>query len=103
MSKARANRVCGWARPGLAGTIALVTLLSATSSSPRAADEARRIMEEAQKRSTSKSERYEGLLQSFDPKGKNSEKRWTLERLGSYGHSKSVIRFTWPIWNCQKA
>ena len=51
---------------------------------------------EAQKRSTSQSERYEGLLLSFDANGKQSEKRWTLERLGSYGQSKSVIRFTTP-------
>jgi hypothetical protein len=70
--------------------------LLVTSSMPQAADEARRIMEEAQRRSTSKSERYEGLLQSFDANGKNSEKRWILERLGAYGKSKSVIRFTSP-------
>ena len=64
--------------------------------SPRAADGARQIVEEAQKRSESKSERYEGLLQSFDKSGKPTEKGWTFERLGSHGQSKSVIRFTTP-------
>ena len=62
----------------------------------RAADNARQIVEEAQKRSESQSERYEGLLQSFDKSGKPTEKRWTFERLGSHGQSKSVIRFTTP-------
>ena len=40
----------------------------------RAADSARQIVEEAQKRSEAKSERYEGLLQSFDKSGKPTEK-----------------------------
>jgi Outer membrane lipoprotein-sorting protein len=63
---------------------------------PVRADEVRRIVEEAQKRTDSKSQRYEGLLQSFDPNGKTSEKRWTFERVGAHGQSKSVIRFTAP-------
>jgi hypothetical protein len=53
-------------------------------------------VEESQKRSTSQSERYEGLLQSFDSGGKATEKRWTFERLGANGQSKAVIRFTAP-------
>jgi outer membrane lipoprotein-sorting protein len=61
-----------------------------------AADDALQIVAEAQKRSASKSERYEGLLQSFNAGGKTTEKRWTLERLGAFGESKSVIRFTSP-------
>src|SRR5262249_12142022 len=64
---------------------------------PRAAtDSAREIIAEAQHRSASVSERYEGLLQSFDAQDKTSEKRWTIERLGSSGDSKSVIRFLSP-------
>ena len=61
-----------------------------------AADDARRIMDEVQKRSESQSQRYEGLLQSFGSEGKTSEKRWTFERLGSHGRSKAIIRFTAP-------
>jgi hypothetical protein len=61
-----------------------------------ASDNPREIVAEAQRRSASMSERYEGLLESFDGTDKSSEKRWTMERLGSYGQSKSVIRFTAP-------
>jgi outer membrane lipoprotein-sorting protein len=62
-----------------------------------ATDSARQIMVEAQRRSESKSERYEGLLQTFeDTNAKSSEKKWILERLGSFGQSKSVIRFLAP-------
>ena len=61
-----------------------------------AADNARQIVDEAQKRTEVTSQRYEGLLQVFDAKGKISDKRWTMERLGSHGQSKAVLRFTVP-------
>jgi hypothetical protein len=61
-----------------------------------AADNARQIVEEAQKRTDAKSQRYEGLLQVFDAKGKISDKRWNIERLGAHGDSKAVLRFTAP-------
>src|SRR5438093_7413314 len=61
-----------------------------------AADNARQIVDEAQRRTDAKSQRYEGLLQVFDPKGKISDKRWTLERLGSHGQSRVVLRFLAP-------
>ena len=61
-----------------------------------AADNARELVAEAQRRTTSRSERYQGLLQSFKNGGKTSEKRWTFERLGSHGNSKSTIRFSAP-------
>jgi outer membrane lipoprotein-sorting protein len=61
-----------------------------------AADDARQIVAEAQRRTDARSERYEGLLQVFDAKGKVSDKRWTFDRLGSHGHSKAVLRFTAP-------
>src|SRR4051812_33067252 len=73
--------------------LALRVLAAATVS---AADNARQIVEEAQRRTNAKSQRYEGLLQVFDPKGKVSDKRWTLERLGSHGDSRVVLRFTVP-------
>jgi outer membrane lipoprotein-sorting protein len=62
----------------------------------RAADDARTIVEEAQRRTTAASQRYEGLLQVFDAKGKVADKRWTFDRLGSHGQSKAVLRFTSP-------
>jgi outer membrane lipoprotein-sorting protein len=76
------------------GLLILVAALSAQNA--RAADDARQIVEEAQRRSDAKSQRYEGVLQVFDAKGKVSDKRWTLERLGSHGNSRMVLRFTAP-------
>lgn len=74
-----------------------------TASSPiwggrvaRAADDARQIVLEAERRSDTKSQRYEGVLQVFDAVGRISDKRWTLERLGSHGTSRMVLRFTSP-------
>ncbi len=61
-----------------------------------AADHARQIVDEAQKRTDAKSQRYEGWLQVFDGKGKTSDKRWSIDRLGAHGDSKSVLRFTAP-------
>jgi hypothetical protein len=61
-----------------------------------ATDNARTIVEEAQRRTDAQSQRYEGLLQVFDAKGKVTDKRWTFERLGSHGASKAVLRFTAP-------
>jgi len=61
-----------------------------------AADNPRMIVEEAERRTDATSERYEGLLQVFDSKGKIADKRWVFERLGSHGRSKAVLRFTAP-------
>lgn len=76
----------------MTGCVACVYALT----SVRAADTARDIMAETQKRTEAKSERYEGMLQVFDSKGATSDKRWTFERLGSHGQSKAVLRFTAP-------
>ena len=73
-----------------------VLLLTLALATPRAADNARQIVEEAQRRTDAKSQRYQGLLQVFDSKGKITDKRWTFERLGSHGDSKAVLRFTAP-------
>jgi outer membrane lipoprotein-sorting protein len=58
--------------------------------------DARQVVQEAQKRTVAKSQRYEGLLQTFEAKGKTSEKKWIYERIGSHGQSKVLIRFTEP-------
>jgi outer membrane lipoprotein-sorting protein len=60
------------------------------------AQDVRQIVDEAQRRSAATSQRYEGLLQVFEAKGKVSDKRWTFERLGSHGKSRSILRFTSP-------
>jgi hypothetical protein len=60
------------------------------------AQDARQIVQEAQTRSRSSSQQYEGTLKVIDSKGKTSEKRWSYDRLGSHGNSKSILRFTAP-------
>jgi len=62
----------------------------------RAADSAREIVQEAQRRTDVRSQRYEGVLNVVDAKGKISDKRWTYDRIGAHGESKSVLRFTAP-------
>ena len=61
-----------------------------------AQEDARKIVQEAQRRAESKSQRYEGLLQVLDSKGKVADKRWLFTRLGSHGQSKAVLRFVAP-------
>ena len=91
MSKGLVGQVGQVGRVGLLGlTLALLAL------DVHAADNARQIVDEAQKRTDARSQRYEGLLQVFDARGKISDKRWTMERLGAHGQSKAVLRFTVP-------
>lgn len=83
--------------PGAVGnTMAWLLLVFIALAPAVRADDARQIVDEAQKRTDAKSQRYEGLLQVFDAKGKISDKRWSFERLGSHGQSKAVLRFTAP-------
>ena len=60
------------------------------------AQDAREIVTEAQNRSRSKSQRYEGTLEVIGSSNKVSLKRWNYERIGSFGASKSILRFTAP-------
>jgi outer membrane lipoprotein-sorting protein len=70
-------------------------LLALSVAGTRAQD-VRQIVDEAQRRSSAVSQRYEGLLQVFEAKGRVSDKRWTLERLGSHGNSRAILKFTAP-------
>ena len=97
MSKGRVGQAGRVGQVGLVGRVGLLGLaLALLSLDVRAADNARQIVDEAQKRTDVTSQRYEGLLQVFDAKGKISDKRWTMERLGAHGQSKAVLRFTVP-------
>lgn len=92
-----ADRTCRRRRFGDGlGLAAVVVGLLGSITRAHAADDARQIVAEAQRRSEARSQRYEGLLQVFDAKGNVSDKRWTLVRLGSHGASKMVLRFTQP-------
>jgi outer membrane lipoprotein-sorting protein len=91
------RRVCLWLSAAFVLSLALGGFSNdAGAEGARQAGEARRIVEEAQRRGRTISQRYEGLLQTFEASGKTSEKRWMYSRLGSHGRSKVVIRFTEP-------
>ncbi len=79
--------VAGWA------AVAAIAMLGGPL---HAQSEARKIVEDAQQRIASKSQRYEGLLQVLDNKGKVADKRWLFMRQGSHGRSKAVLRFVAP-------
>ncbi|MGE5357786.1 MAG: outer membrane lipoprotein-sorting protein [Bacteroidales bacterium] len=87
------SRAGGSGRVGGACLAALLACLMA--SSVALGQDARQIVQEAQTRTRSSSERYEGTLQVFS-RGKVSDKRWIFARLGSHGNSKSILRFTLP-------
>ena len=86
---------------GTAGRCARLALMASLvagpgSAGPWSADDPRAIVSESQRRTDATSQRYEGLLQVVDARGKVSDKRWNLVRLGSHGASRVVLRFTAP-------
>jgi len=58
--------------------------------------DARQIVTEAQKRAQSKSLEYEGTAEVTTGSNQTSVKRWTFQRIGSFGESKAILRFTAP-------
>jgi hypothetical protein len=75
---------------------AIPLLMTLSTASAAHAQTALEIAEKAQQRTRSQSERYEGTLQVIDSKRKITEKRWTFDRIGSHGNSKTILRFTAP-------
>ena len=73
--------------------LALVMLLGGLV---EAQEDPRKIVAEAQRRTESKSQQYEGTLQVLDASNRVADKRWTFERVGSHGNSKAVLRFVAP-------
>jgi hypothetical protein len=71
----------------------LVWLLAAGAA---AAQDAREIVAEAQRRARASSQQYEGTLQVIDARRRVTEKRWTYRRIGSAGASRAILRFTEP-------
>ena len=60
------------------------------------AQDARQIVAESENRSRSKSQQYEGTLEVIGASNKVSVKRWEYRRIGSFGASKAILRFTAP-------
>ncbi len=71
-------------------------MLALLLAAPLVAQDARQIIEESQKRGRSNSQRYEGVLEVRPSSGKVTTKSWQSVRLGSYGDSKAILRFTAP-------
>jgi len=67
-------------------------LLAATA----CAQDARQIIQEVQKRQGSKSQRYEGTLEVRSSENHVTTKRWNYLRIGDFGNSKAMLRFTAP-------
>jgi len=63
---------------------------------PLAAQDPRQLIEESQRRGRTNSQRYEGSIEVVSADGKTSSKSWQSMRIGSYGNSKAVIRFSAP-------
>src|ERR1022692_1552166 len=75
------------------GAVLVIALLL---SIPALAQDVRQIIEESQKRGRSNSQHYEGVLEVTGSNGKVTTKSWQSVRLGSYGNSKTIIRFSAP-------
>lgn len=60
------------------------------------AQDPRQIVQESERRSRATSERYEGDLEVIHGNRKVAKKSWVYTRLGSFGNSKAIIRFTAP-------
>jgi hypothetical protein len=69
---------------------ALVTAASGLAQDPR------QIMLEVQRRQRTTSQRYEGTLEVIGQGSRVATKRWVYQRIGSFGESKAILRFTAP-------
>jgi hypothetical protein len=73
--------------------IAIAVLVMAVSG---LAQDPRQIILEVQKRQRTTSQRYEGTLEVIGEGSRVATKRWVYQRIGSFGESKTMLRFTAP-------
>jgi hypothetical protein len=83
-ARKHADKTAGW----ICGFILIASRL--------VAQDPRTIIAETQKRSYSSSQRYEGTLEVIGAENRVATKRWVFERIGSFGDSKAILRFTAP-------
>jgi len=74
----------------------LAIAVSLVAAAPLFAQDARQIVAESQKRARANSQRYEGVLEVVGAGNKISKKSWVSDRIGAFGNSKVIIRFTAP-------
>src|SRR6476660_7274433 len=58
--------------------------------------DARKIMEGVYKQDTSRDAKWRATLETIDRKGAVRRKNFSFSRLGSFGNSKTLVRFTDP-------
>jgi len=76
-----------------------ILFLAALAALPALAQDTRdprQIILEVQKRQHSDSQRYEGTLEVTSQGNQVATKRWVYQRIGSFGNSKAILRFTAP-------
>ncbi len=74
----------------------LVTALLTLPALAQDSRDPRQIILEVQKRQRSDSQRYEGTLEVISQGSQVATKRWVYQRIGSFGNSKAILRFTAP-------
>src|SRR5947207_14956935 len=72
------------------GIVLALTAVIAFAQDPRA------ILKEVQRRQSSTSQRYEGTLEVTGGPNRVATKSWVFQRIGSFGNSKAILRFTTP-------
>jgi hypothetical protein len=61
------------------------------------APDARKIIEGVYKQDTSRDAIWKASLETLDKKGTSRRKKFTFQRLGAFGNSKTLVRFTDPV------
>lgn len=75
---------------------ALLAAAVAGTTNAAAQTDAREIVREVQRRQQTRSQRYEGTLEVVSAGQRVATKRWVFQRIGSFGQSKALLRFTEP-------
>ena len=78
------NKTCGaGSKPAAASQAALLLTCLFSLTTALAAEDARQIVAESQRRGRADSQRYEGSLEVISANNKVSKKHWQSDRLGS--------------------
>ncbi len=89
-------RACIPSRDGDGAVVLLMLLFAASIAFAQDPPTPRQIIQEVQKRQQSTSQRYEGTLEVTGPGNRVATKRWIYRRIGAFGNSKAILRFTAP-------
>src|SRR5258708_4423824 len=76
--------------------LAMAMVVCGLAQDARKLTDPKEIVREVQRRQRSNSQRYEGTLEVIGGQNRIATKRWVYQRLGSFGNSKAILRFTVP-------